>query len=266
MVVSRQVLWHAIAALCVGVVAAACVINGPVTVSTEQKSSPTVNPTATVVPATQTPQPTATALPTATETPRPAINPLPEFPLTMGSTWVYSHTEYNVGVQTTDCCITLTVVSNQMVWDYFVAEIEQDQAFASEWPPFLPGVGKANFWYAISPSGEVYFLTRLVNVDFIPSAYLMYRFPLDQKGYWYHSAQDRQADSGFNYTFAEGPQEFTTPAGVMDRCYWVATPYNSGGVQEWVCEGVGFVENKYDHNGTPYGYETVLLSYEIMSP
>ena len=253
-------------ALGVGIAVAACVISRPESDPTQPIASSTAEPAATRVPATRTLRPTATALPTATKTPRPAVNPVPEFPLTIGSTWVYSHTEYNEGVQNTDCCITLTVVANQMVGDYFVAEIEQNQSFSPHWAPFLEGSGIGRFWYAVSQMGDVFILPEMVPASQIGDGYLAYHFPLDAGGHWYQYAEDRKTDSGFNATFSDGPQGFKSPAGDLEDCFWVVTQYNSGGTQEWVCYGVGFVANEYDHQGTPFGYDTALLKYEIASP
>lgn len=266
MVASSRAFFHSIFALFIGIVASACVISRPAPESAEPITLPTARPTATKVPATRTAQPTATALPTATETARPAVNPIPAFPLTIGSTWVYSHTEYNEGIQNADCCITLTVISNQMVGDFFVAEIEQDQPFSPHWAPFLQGKGIGHFWYAVSQAGNIFVLPDLLPEDQIAEAYLAYRFPLDASGHWYHYAEDRKADSGFNATFSDGPQSYRSPAGDLQQCYWVVTQYNSGGTQEWVCDGIGFVANQYDHQGTPFGYATDLLEYSIAPP
>jgi hypothetical protein len=34
-----------------------------------------------------------------------------------------------------------------------------------------------------------------------------------------------------------------------------------GGISERVCPGVGLVRAKFDHAGTPFGYDTVLISF-----
>jgi hypothetical protein len=38
------------------------------------------------------------------------------------------------------------------------------------------------------------------------------------------------------------------------------TIYNGGSTFEWLCSGVGPVKTKFDHVGTPFGFETRLLA------
>jgi len=265
MVISRNGLIHVFVALTAGMAIAGCAI-ASLQATPTNTPAPTDVPTSTAVPATSTVMPTRTPTAQPTETEVPAVNPIPDFPLEIGSIWVYSYTEYFDGETNTRCCITLEVTANQMVGDFFVAEIEQNQTFVPEWPPFESGAGKSHFWYALSQAGEVYYLPDLLPEGEIAEAYLAYLFPLGQSGCWYHYHEDRVADTGYNCTFSDGPQEFLTPAGSLPQCYWVVTPYNNGGEQEWLCEGVGFAGNQFDHQGTPFGYETALLEYRVELP
>jgi hypothetical protein len=93
---------------------------------------------------------------------------------------------------------------------------------------------------------------------------LAYVFPLGAPDCWFRSA-DLWNAFGENCTFSEGPHEYETPAGTFSDCFWIVTPYLSGNVHDWVCNGIGYVGAKYDHYGSPFGYETTLLEYKIAS-
>ncbi len=54
---------------------------------------------------------------------------------------------------------------------------------------------------------------------------------------------------------------YATPAGTFDQCYEINQDYNSGGVWEWFCNGVGVVARKYDHGGSRFGFEDTLIRF-----
>ena len=193
----------------------------------------------------------------------PAVNPLNDFPLTTGSYWIYKHMEYWED-QEESGSIKVTVVDNQMKGSYFVAKLKVEQMFTAQWAPIGLGDGTNEFWYAIDERGHVYSLPHLPDDD-IQDSILAYVFPLGVTDCWFRSA-DLWNAFGENCTFSEGPQVYETPAGVFGNCFWIVTPYLSGNIQDWVCNGIGYVGAKYDHNGSPFGYETTLLEYRIAPP
>ena len=64
---------------------------------------------------------------------------------------------------------------------------------------------------------------------------------------------------------AFGPVDKRTPTGDFENCFEILTSYVSGGTVSWFCLGVGLVSAEYDHQGTPYGYRTVLIDYSLQS-
>jgi hypothetical protein len=192
------------------------------------------------------------------------VNTLNDFPLTIGSTWKYSHMEYRED-QKKSGFVSVTVVGNQRIGGFFLAQLKVEQSFDPQWLPIGLGDGANEFWYAIDERGHVYYLPDLADVDMIEGSTLAYVFPLGLPDCWFRSA-DLWNAFGDHCTFSEGPQEYETPAGSFSDCFWIVTPYLSGNAQDWVCNGVGYAGAKYDHYGSPFGYETTLLEYKIASP
>jgi hypothetical protein len=190
--------------------------------------------------------------------------PPADFPLAAGSYWVYSHHEYWEN-QTETGIITATIVENKVYDSLFMARWSVEQSNPAQWVPLGLGEGAAEFWYALDERGQLFLLPDLESADQLEQATLAYLLPFVRVGCWFRSPESWNA-LGENCTMSEGPQERHTPAGVFSECYWIVTPYLSGGTQEWVCRGVGFAGAKYDHIGSPFGYETTLLEYRIGPP
>jgi hypothetical protein len=201
----------------------------------------------------------------STPAPLSVINPINDFPLTIGSYWVYSHTEYSEDYASTNCCITIVVVDNQMQGPYFLAKLKRDLSFVPQWAPFGLNDGPGEFWYALDGRGHVYYLADMAEIDKIEDATLAFVFPLESTECWFRSPDDWNA-LGDHCTFFAGPQTHATPAGVFEDCYGSVTPYLSGNTYEIVCKGIGYVAAQYDHWGSPFGYETTLLEYRIARP
>jgi hypothetical protein len=58
-------------------------------------------------------------------------------------------------------------------------------------------------------------------------------------------------------------EDLQVPAGLFTDCAHFATYYLSGSPQMWHCPAVGVVKEQYDHRRTPFGYEMVLVDWEI---
>jgi hypothetical protein len=69
--------------------------------------------------------------------------------------------------------------------------------------------------------------------------------------------------SGIRYSFPEN--EVAVPAGIFKDCFMIDTAYLNGPMLAWFCPEFGVVAEKFDHNGTPFGYYSVLMSYSIPS-
>jgi hypothetical protein len=242
---------------------------------------PVVSPTSIASP-TQKPEPTPTPSPSS---PTPTTNaftptPLADFPLSLGTTWVYSATHYDTYDTeriTATYIITETIVDTQTRPPYFATQIVQDTTLVTpsdnlagkDWQQhYLAGPGGSNsFWYVISGT-QVYEQTELDWTEIISTeATLAYIFPLTLGDRWYPDPWQRQEFPDFEvfpgtrtvYDLAERQ----VPAGTFQDCFEIITFYNGGSPRSWFCPGLGTVEREYHHVGTPFGHITVLISFSI---
>jgi len=224
--------------------------------------TPTPVPTATLTPTatpTATPRPTATA--TATPTPLPLVNPIDDYPLTIGSYWVYSNTTYTSEndqgpVLSSTFRITRTVFSTKMDGINFVATIGTDFVLRSSDPagPTIPD-GPETYGGLITFNPiSVTLRLQEKNPFTYDSAYLNYT----ERD---HSCTE--LDYAFGCTNVFDSQTITTTAGVFTHCYAIAQPDHAGPFVTEFCSGIGIVGSWYDHNGSPYGYRSELVAYHI---
>lgn len=239
----------------------------------------------------------------ATVTPAPVSNPVPEFPLIPGQTWVYSSTEYTTlrteGKVTEDeqadyyyiddefglklitatFKITDTVVSTAVQDNYFVAQLSSEQSFISATIDLdeLATYGDINnywgplnnletFWYVIS--GTQVFRQDVLDLTAVENSFLEYIFPLSDFSSWYPDPGQRQAEAiGFaghrRIDPGVGFVNISVPGGDFEDCALVFSGFNPGSVFQYFCSGIGVVSEKYDHIGTRFGYETVLTNFFI---
>jgi hypothetical protein len=238
---------------------------------------------------TGTPLPTNTAtlatmpIPTLTPTSTPTTNsPLPDFPLNLGNTWVYSATHYDTYETeriTATYIITETVVDTQLHEPYFVANIVRDKKVVTlsdnlvgkDWEQHYlgGGDGSISFWYVISGT-QVYEQRELDWSEIETSeAILQYIFPLSSSVLWYPDPWQRKEFPNLEVTSglrrADGPIEIKVPAGTFRDCFEVITMYNSGATFSTFCAGIGVVGSHYDHVGTPFGFRTILIDYSLVA-
>jgi hypothetical protein len=215
-----------------------------------------------------------------------SIDPLPDLPLRLGNTWVYSSTYYDTyqGERiTATYFITETVVDAQLITPYFVSQIARETTVVTssinlnDLRPgcdgyYLNGTGGiVTYWYIISGT-HVYRQSGELDLSRVESSWLEYVFPLSNDARWYPDGEQRKRfldistgpSSGIRG--ARGPIVRRVPAGEFESCFDVWTVYLSGGTESWFCVGVGLVGNEYAHQGTPYGHRTMLVKYWLQSP
>jgi hypothetical protein len=263
------------------------------TIQIMPSNTPTLSPTFTLSPtAIQTSIPIP---PTKIPTPKPTppISPLPDFPLNLGNTWVYSYTDYSTNYKdesdistgqiiTATSLITETVVETQLHDGYFIAEIAKNKTLVTlsvdlneldHWHTLnWDGIksGAETYWYVITGT-HVYRQQEELDITNVESSWLEYVFPLE-KNRWYPDSWQREEfpdidtgpSSGIRLT--SGPIEKHLPAGKFKNCFEVLTIYLGGGTISWFCSGVGYVGEEFDHMGTPFGFRTVLIDYIMKSP
>jgi len=230
--------------------------------------------------ATQTFTPISSETPpilTSTLTATPVLSPLADFPLDVGNYWVYHYYAYEQNISA-EVTITVKVISTQMISGYFIAEMDRKNQITSGrftlYSPPQP-LPEGRFWYIVN-GGRVYVQWGdTLDLTKVNKIYLEYVFPLLENPCFFRyngmledftQASPNDPNSFRGCTWVEGPVEMVTIAGTFENCSLVVTPGHAGGFAEWLCPGIGYVGDKYDHAGTPYGYETTLVDYYLSRP
>ena len=201
---------------------------------------------------------------------------LSEFPLTQGTMWVYTYTPYEplptnpTQIVTATYRLTETVVATEVSAPYLFVRVRRDISLASTTPLTSANLPEGEFVYVISGT-QVYQASGVVEYESFDPDYasLMYDFPLVAGKHWCPIRFDlKNPDSpevvhceanGLRTVAVAGIYE--TPAGSFEDCYSITEAYNSGGVMRWFCNGVGVVAARYDHAGTRFGFEQLLIDH-----
>ena len=225
-----------------------------------------------------------TPVPTTAE--QPALqNPWSEFPLNVGTTWVYAYIPYDplpsdpAQIITATYLLTETVTEVESTPPYLAAKVETERALVSKPPEWtrddISRTGET--WYVID-GNKIYRgserpdLSNL-NPDLTPGWSLEYQLPLSVGESWcpakYNFKSPGQPEiedcqSLGEQTVAKA-MSYETPAGKFDDCYQITESVNSGGTTRWFCNEVGVVAAKYDHAGTRFGFEQTLIRYRLGS-
>ncbi len=207
----------------------------------------------------------------------PTLNLQREFPLALSNTWVYQSTRYEAvpitEFITTTHVITETVVEVKSTYSYFAAKIHRDES--AETPVFI---AKSRQGEPLRPATSTeYWLVVMGNQIFRQEGNLgqpnlgktdsrELLFPLRPGNQWYlYEAKDPGVPGGVSGLFRQVLKAGTVevPAGSFDNCFFLKDDWATNVVGNWFCPGVGWVELKDDHSGTPYGSHDVLLRYHL---
>lgn len=228
---------------------------------------------------TETPTP-----PTATSQPSPVsiTSILKLFPLVQGNTWVYDYTEYtsspNDALKTIQATyeISRQVVEVKTVDQVTFAHIRHNVKKVSEDPGFSDREGDPSipdsFWYILHDN-KIYSSDELpadlYGIDYLQLT-LEYVFPLAKGAEWCPSPIAK-SEIGETATVAPcnpigrrvvlSDEPFQSAAGSFDRCYQLKDEWNTSGIFQTFCEGVGIVEQKFDHSGSLFGFEQTLTRF-----
>lgn len=202
-----------------------------------------------------------------------ADNPLPEFPLNLGNIWVYSSEHYDTdGTKpiTGTYIITETVVDVYVQPPYYAAQLFREETLISSsdnWQREQSG-WLGHYWYIIN--GTLVYLQRteldLSNLDSSEKASLEYIFPLSDGKQWYPDPWQRANFLDFKNKTGlrkvNGPMRMELPAGEFENCF-LMTKIFGGEIKTRFCSGIGIVGQEYDHGGTPFGFEELLIDYKV---
>lgn len=204
-----------------------------------------------------------------------------EFPMTPGTTWVYTYIPYEplesnpARIVTATYIMTETVVETTAAAPYLFVRVRRDASLVSPEPLTVTTVPAGEFWYVISGTlvFEDWRAPDFTAFDPVAS-WLAYAFPMADGKQWCPSLDDPENPdkpevlyceaNGLRTAVATGAYE--TPAGIFTDCYQISEAFLSGGVIRQFCNGVGVVAARYDHAGTRFGFEQTLVSYITPSP
>ena len=201
--------------------------------------------------------------------------------LTVGNRWIYRADHYDTYQNdpiTATYILTKTGLAEQSHSLYKALQIEElrtldsasvDSAWLAENSAYLAGIDFSRRYWLVSDGAALYQQAELDFDTVTTDGILLYRWPLTNGDAWYPDPDQRQTFADVfegplpGRAFVSGPEALSVPAGTFEACYQRQTFYNGGSTFEWLCPGVGPVKAKFDHVGTPFGYEDRLVAAEI---
>lgn len=193
-----------------------------------------------------------TSLLSPSATPVPLSLILTDFPLALGTTWIYSA---EISYQDPDDYMKLLTWNGTVTDKVIDKKNEPDgkivftvQEDLEPKPPQDVWRQSRTFEYTVSGDGVFEGIMKI------------YQYPLEDNQRW-------RSFSDFGYeTIAYRVGEVTTPYGNFDNCYTFIIATNPDTSIEIFCTGIGFVEHSYRHHGTPQVEKFVLSSFTLGQP
>jgi hypothetical protein len=197
-------------------------------------------------------------------------------PVDISNTWIYSYTAY-INSDHATWRVSDTVIDVQERSGYTIARIQREVTLISDQTsvnfPDEPVSGE--YWYLTNGS-YLYKQTGSLDPDAITDSWLELVYPISPGVCWYPDPAQRSDMAvvtpspgvtipGCRYVAGE-PINIETLSGLFETCYSIITTYNSGSTIITFCPGIGIVGWKYDHLGTHFGYEAVIIGYSMDLP
>ena len=193
-----------------------------------------------------------TPQPSPSSTPVPLSLILADFPLVLGTTWVYSaeisYQDPNdyMNLLTWTGTVTDAVIDKKTESDGKVVFTVQEDLEPK--PPEDVWRKSGTFEYTIT--GDGVFEGRMK----------VYQYPLEDNQTW-------QAFSDFGYEMmVHRIGQTVTPYGKVDNCFNLIIATNPDISIETFCAGIGFVEHSYRHHGTPQIEKFTLSAFTLGQP
>jgi hypothetical protein len=186
---------------------------------------------------------------------------LKDFPLGLANSWVYDYQAYDLDRKST-WQVADTVIDVQTHPPFVAAHIQRGVTLL-DGPADLRSIAPDSYWYILE-GGLVYRIVGELDWSQVRNGSLEFVFPLPGERCWFPAVQQRSQP--FNQDLpgcrrASGPVNLQFPVGAFERCYQLATPFNNGSIKQTFCSGIGLVQEKFDHAGTPFGYQMTLIAY-----
>jgi hypothetical protein len=225
------------------------------------------------------PNPTPISTPLSTLLPSgvPDLPFLSTFPLSPGTTWVYTKTGYTQADGDSQKIIQGTSTIEERVADvktlepYTFVHIQGNKTMVSADPGWQEngtfGLGNYEYWYVIK-NNQVYlsFIQPDPTQIKLAEMRLVYQFPLRVGSEWCPGPEikgqpipDIASCGSKSIVTAEKP--YLSRLGELKPCFEIHVTSNSGDVISQFCEGVGVVAVKYNHGGTQFGEAQELIGF-----
>jgi hypothetical protein len=154
-----------------------------------------------------------------------------------------------------------------------VAHVQHEEHLVTAAPDWVDTgpIRPDEFWYVVKGQ-QVYASPQPVDLTNVQSdsSLLAYEFPLVVGRSWcphaYLKGVKVQDCTASGKASVVSQESHITPAGDFTQCYKLTEDFNSGGVTQWFCNGVGIVAEEYDHAGTRFGFQESLVDYLNGSP
>jgi hypothetical protein len=216
--------------------------------------------------------------------PTPTITPtskLPvwekDYPLAVGNRWIFQATRYDsvpiTEIVTTAFVITETVVQVQNEPPYYAAKIQR-QASAQVPIYVSPGMAEVALnpavmdeYWLIASGKRIYRQEKLDLANLGNDATIELVFPLQAGDAWYETEAmlklypDKKNLSMLNRV--SRVDKINTPVGSFSNCYFIEKVIGGSTFENWFCPGIGWVDLKSDHHGTPFGARWTLIRYQF---
>lgn len=188
---------------------------------------------------------------------------LRDYPLWIGSSWVYDYLGYDQAREVR-WRVVETVVNTRVVEGYYTVEVARTAELQEGAPevgfPSAPEAG--TFWYLLAED-HLYRLDALDALD-LDRAWLELVLPLPAAGeVWYPDPALRGLAEPAAYGSRSASELFqkALPMGGTYSCANIATREENGITEGTFCEGVGFVYLEFNHDEQAFGYRSELVGF-----
>jgi hypothetical protein len=193
-----------------------------------------------------------TPLPSPSSTPVPLSLILADFPLALGTTWVYSA---EISYQDPNDYMKLLTWTGTITDKVVDKKVESDGKMIFTVQEDLEPKPPKDVWRQSRTFEYI-----IVGDGVFEGAMKVYQYPLKDNLTW-RAFADFEYDMNAYYV-----GEVITPYGKLDNCYSLLIATNPDTSIEIFCAGVGFVEHSYRHHGTPQDEKFVLSSFTLGQP
>lgn len=209
------------------------------------------------------------------------LDALDLLPVAVNTMWVYRATRYEAvaitEMITATHIITETVVDMQRSASYMAAQIHREES--AETPVYiapnrrgepLQPAQSSDYWLVVM-GNRVYRQRDPFDLKTLDeTGELFLTLPLVPGARWYNNVAMAKLNPHFETDSmlwqVTQVGRVVIPAGEFDPCFFMNQVIGGSTFESWFCPGVGWVDQRDDHHGTPFGERRVLLSYHLESP